>query len=155
MQLKRDTDYAFRILLVMAESATDKEFQGLKAKEICEKTDVPRQIVLRLCNLLSAMGFIKKDEADKSTIYIPESDLPKKTLLDVIQVIEGQTNLFAVFDRRTEIYQRYGFMTESVNNILSNELSKITLQLVLDWEQKKHIFSHRAFLNEYEMKTIS
>ena len=65
MQLKRDTDYAIRILLVMAEPAlSKKELQGLDLKTICEKTSVSRQIAIRLCGLLSDAGFIKKEETD-------------------------------------------------------------------------------------------
>ena len=152
MQLKRDTDYAIRILLVMAEPAlSKKELQGLDLKTICEKTSVPRQIAIRLCGLLFDAGFIKKEETDGSTTYISESDLLEKTVLDIIDAVEGQSNLFAVFDRRAEIYTKYGFALASVNAALSDELNKISIQTILDWESQKHIPSHNAFLNEYEM----
>lgn len=156
MQLKRDTDYAIRILLVMAEPAlSKKELQGLDLKTICEKTSVPRQIAIRLCGLLSDAGFIKKEETDGSTIYIPESDLLEKTVLDIIDAVEGQSNLFAVFDRRAEIYTKYGFALASVNAALSDELNKITIQTILDWEQQKQIPSHNAFLDAYEMGPLN
>ena len=156
MQLKRDTDYAIRILLVMAEPAlSKKELQGLDLKTICEKTSVPRQIAIRLCGLLSDAGFIKKEETDGSTTYIPESDLLEKTVLDIIDAVEGQSNLFAVFDRRAEIYTKYGLTLASVNAALSAELNKITLQTILDWEQQKQIPSHNAFLDAYEMGPLN
>lgn len=156
MQLKRDTDYAIRILLVMAETALNrKELQELDLKTICEKTSVPRQIALRLCNLLSDAGFIEKVETDGSTTYIPESDLLEKTVLDIVDAVEGQSNLFAVFDSRAEIYTKYGLALASVNAALSDELNKITIQTILDWEQQKHIPSHNAFLNEYEMGPLN
>ena len=156
MQLKRDTDYAIRILLVMAEPAlSKKELQGLDLKTICEKTSVPRQIAIRLCGLLSDAGFIKKEETDESTTYIPESDLLEKTVLDIIDAVEGQSNLFAVFDRRAEIYTKYGFALASVNAALSDELNKITIQTILDWEQQKQIPSHNAFLDAYEMGPLN
>ena len=156
MQLKRDTDYAIRILLVMAEPAlSKKELQGLDLKTICEKTSVPRQIAIRLCGLLSDAGFIKKEETDGSTTYIPESDLLEKTVLDIIDAVEGQSNLFAVFDRRAEIYTKYGLALASVNAALSAELNKITLQTILDWEQQKQIPSHNAFLDAYEMGPLN
>ena len=156
MQLKRDTDYAIRILLVMAEPAlSKKELQGLDLKTICEKTSVSRQIAIRLCGLLSDAGFIKKEETDVSTIYIPESDLLEKTVLDIIDAVEGQSNLFAVFDRRAEIYTKYGFALASVNAALSDELNKITIQTILDWEQQKQIPSHTAFLDAYEMGPLN
>lgn len=156
MQLKRDTDYAIRILLVMAEPAlSKKELQGLDLKTICEKTSVPRQIAIRLCGLLSDAGFIKKEETDGSTTYIPESDLLEKTVLDIIDAVEGQSNLFAVFDRRAAIYAKYGIALASVNAALSEELSKITIRTILDWERSKPISSHNEFFDEYERSAIS
>ena len=156
MQLKRDTDYAIRILLVMAEPAlNEKELQKLELKTICEKTSVPRQIALRLCNLLSDTGFIKKEETDGGTTYMPENDLFEKTLLDIIHAVEGQSNLFAVFDRRAEVYAKYGLALASVNAALSEELSRITIRTILDWERSKHISSHNEFFDEYEKSPIS
>lgn len=155
MQLKRDTDYAIRILLVMAEPALNKkELQRMDLKTICEKTSVPRQIALRLCGLLSDAGFMK-EETDGSTTYIPGNDLLEKTVLDIIDAVEGQSNLFAVFDRRAEIYTKYGLALASVNAALSDELNKITIRTILDWEQQKRIPSHNAFLDEYEMGPLS
>ena len=156
MQLKRDTDYAIRILLVMAEPTLNKkELERLDLKSICEKTSVPRAIALRLCNLLSDAGFLKKEETDGNTIYMSENDLSEKTVLDIIDAVEGQSNLFAVFDRRAEIYTKYGFALASVNAALSDELNKITIQTILDWEQQKHIPSHNAFLDAYEMGPLN
>lgn len=155
MQLKRDTDYAIRILLVMAEPVPDKELQGLKIKTICEKTDIPRQIALRLCNLLSGLGFIKKEGEGESATYTPESNLPEKTVLDIIKAVEGQSNLFAVFDRRTEMYERYGHLLESVNEILLRELNNVTIQTILGREQSKHNLSHSEFLDESEKRQIT
>ena len=156
MQLKRDTDYAIRILLVMAEPALNKkELQELDLKTICEKTSVPRQIAIRLCDLLSDAGFIKKEETDGNTIFIQENNLLEKTVLDIIDAVEGQSNLFAVFDRRAEIYTKYGFALASVNAALSDELNKITIQTILDWEQQKQIPSHNAFLDAYEMGPLN
>lgn len=156
MQLKRDTDYAIRILLVMAEpTLRKKELEKMDLKTICEKTSVPRPVALRLCNLLSDAGFIKKEESDGNTIFIQENDLLEKTVLDIIDAVEGQSNLFAVFDRRTEIYTKYGLALASVNTALSEELNKITIQTILDWEQQKRIPSHNAFLDEYEMGPLN
>lgn len=155
MQLKKDTDYAIRILLVMAEAVQEKkETQGWKIKAISENAVVPRQIALRLCNLLSDAGFIKKEEADGCTTFIPGSGLLEKTVLDIIDAVEGQSNLFAVFDRRTDIYTKYGLALASVNAALSDELNTITIQVILDWEQEKHITSLNAFLDEYEMRPL-
>ncbi|MCQ2512722.1 MAG: hypothetical protein MJ092_04965 [Lachnospiraceae bacterium] len=156
MQLKRDTDYAIRILLVMAEPALNKKaLQEQDLKTICEKTSVPRQIALRLCGLLSDAGFLKKEETDGSTTYMPGNVLLEKTLLDIIDAVEGQSNLLAVFDRRAEIYKKYGFALASLNAALSDELNKITIQTILDWEQQKHIPSHNAFLDAYEMGPLN
>lgn len=133
MQLKRDTDYAIRILLILAESAQNgKDSQGIELKTICEKTDVPRRIALRLCSLLSNTGFIGKRGSDGDMTYVPERSLLKKNLLEIIDAVEGQSNLFAVFDRRAEIYTRYGYVFEAVNDALANELNKITIQTILN-----------------------
>ena len=132
MQLKRDTDYAIRILFVIAESALGKkESQGMELKTICEKAAVPWRIALRLCGALTDAGFIKK-EANKSTAYTSAHNLSEKTLLDIIEAVEGRSNLFAVFDRRTELYARYGHALELMNDVLSSELEKMTIQTILD-----------------------
>ena len=84
--------------------------------------DVPGQVALRLCNLLSEMSFIKK--ADEGRGYVSERDLSGKTVFDIIEAVEGRCNLLAVFDRRTELYARYGHALEAMNDDLSSELKK-------------------------------
>lgn len=157
MQLKRDTDYAIRILLVMAESAqSKKELQILSLKTICEKISAPGQVTLRLCNLLSDEGYIKKEEIDGNTaMYMPEEKLFDTTLLDIIHTVEGQSDLFAVFDRRAEVYEKYGPALASVNEVVSDELSKITIQSLLNRKQQTYIPSHSTFLNRQTMKVLN
>ena len=60
-----------------------------------------------------------------------------------------------MFDRRAEIYTKYGLALASVNAALSDELNKITIQTILDWEQQKQIPSHNAFLDAYEMGPLN
>lgn len=138
MQLKRDTDYAIRILLIIAESTLNKnEPKEMDLKAICERADVPGQVALRLCNLLSETSFIKKADEDRG--YISERDLSGKTVFDIIEAVEGRCNLLAVFDRRTELYARYGHALEAMNDDLSSELKKMTIRTILDSENAKRL----------------
>lgn len=155
MQLKRDTDYAIRILLVMAEQARNKiELPELDVNTICQRTAVPRQIALRLCSLLSARGFVKKGETGGRTSYKPEDDLLEKTVLSIIDAVEGQSNLLAVFDGKAEIYKKYGHALASFNAALSEELSKTTIQTIIDRKLQNHSVSYDVLPEDYEIESI-
>lgn len=133
MQLKRDTDYALRILLFIAKQKS-QDGAGVTIAELSKNTAVPTTITSRLCRKLSDAGFL--DPVDKCTKYtIPYSAL-KKTILDVICAVEGYGNLFAVFDPSTELYAICKDYFGQVNQQLENSLKSITVADLIDKTKK-------------------
>lgn len=143
MQLKKDTDYAIRLLLALAEPDHEKQKrQGKKLKVLCERAAVPRPIALRLCSLLADAGFLNKEERSDSIMITQTDDLLSKTVLDVINAVEGQSNLLAVFDRKTELFERYGLVLELLNETLSKAFGQMTIKTILDWERTNYLSRH-------------
>ena len=138
MQLKRDTGYALKILIELADVPENRLCERkMTIRDIVLKTGVPRQIAERLCQQLAAVGFIQKElENGNKEVYVPAPGLPDVTLLDVIKAIEGQTDLFAVFDKNGELFEKYRKILTETSDKLSEELKKLSIKRILTWEHQ-------------------
>lgn len=103
MQFKRDTDYALRILLCLAKQ--EELGTKLSVYDLSKETLVPATIASRLCKTMKEAKLVQAEKKSNGTIkYGMGKRMLNKTLYDVVQAIEGNINLFAVFDKRTELY---------------------------------------------------
>lgn len=101
MQLKRDTDYALRLMLGVAKYADEN---GIPLAELCRHSSVPQTIATRLCSKLVKAGFLKDNKANNQLLYFAGDNIQNRTVLDVVRAIEGTTDMFVVFDHSTELY---------------------------------------------------
>lgn len=128
MQLKRDTDYALRILFCLTKQYGGKK-EKLTIQELCQNTRIPKTIVFRLCCKLEEANLLKTtDTAEGYTSYSIESETLNKTVWDVIQATEGNCNIFAIFDRSTELFCHCKDSFEDTNRLLTEALKCMTLK---------------------------
>lgn len=133
MQLKRDTDYALRVmhcLKTAGESDAQSDRQRLTLSEIALRTSIPRIMAGRICSRLHAKGMIALccDREGGELVYHMESGPLQYTLLDVVNIMEGTSRLFAVFDPRTSMYRG----CENVLNEVQNEFEKLMVAISLE-----------------------
>lgn len=129
MQLKRDTEYALRILMCVAMQKDD----GITALEISKRTAVPASITARLCQKMTDAKLMKSVNISKnSTGYLMSEGALDKTLYDVISVVEGHSELFAVFDRTTEMFSAGLKYFEGTEEKFTDLLKQLTLQKLKD-----------------------
>lgn len=136
MQLKRDTDYALRILLCAAKQNPENKF-GMTVPEFSKNTSVPVTIAARLCRNLTDAKFLNvTDPSDGCVRYMIRQTTFKKTILNVICAVEDHGDLFAVFDRSTELYAICRDYFDEVNQQLSKSLNSITIAELLEKAKK-------------------
>ena len=101
MQLKRDTEYALRLLFGAAKYAGES---GITLSELCKHTAVPRTIASRLCAKLVEAKLLNEKMIETKPVYFACKDIYEKTLFDIVLATEETLNLFAVFDQSSEMY---------------------------------------------------
>lgn len=127
MQLKRDTDYALRILLCVAKE-NSQNGEGMTAIELSKSVSVPAAITARLCRKLAEAKLLRAaDLVNGGVRYSLRQGALKKTVLDVICAVEDQKNLFAVFDRSTELYSICKDYFDEVDQQLMELLKAMTI----------------------------
>lgn len=127
MQLKRDTDYAIRIIWSVCRAKTEKD-ESIIISEICKQIGVARTIALRICNKLTEREILAADIAAKHEIKFTVSDKTKeKTLYDVVEAIEGSSELLAMFDKSFESYANCGELFDSLEETFNSKLKEKTL----------------------------
>ena len=140
MQLKRDTDYALKILLNIAESINASEnSEGVSLREISLNTKIPKQIAGRLCERLSEAGFIHEctEGGGGTGTYAADEVLPDVTLFDVVEAVEGTSEIFAVFDKNSELYRKYGSALDHTEGKIADELKKLSIGTILKIEHDR------------------
>ncbi|MBQ8975461.1 MAG: Rrf2 family transcriptional regulator [Oscillospiraceae bacterium] len=132
MQLRRDTDYAVRILFCIKEDydRRKRKGSGLTLSEIAAHVGIPKLVAGRLCERLSAGGIIKSkmEQESEEKIYYTTDGLSSKSLLDVIEVMEETGKIFAVFDKRSSMYKSCEDSLQQVQSSLENVLKGTALK---------------------------
>jgi len=111
MQLKRDNDYAMRILFCLKETIVfgeDKQQISFTLSEIASKCGLMRTSTRRICDCLAESGLIhiSKTDGTGETAYYADPSMLKRSLLDVVEAIENTGKIFAVFDKKTRMYKK-------------------------------------------------
>ena len=135
MQLKRDTDYAMRIIMRLAQqdAIPGKLTAPVSLLEICRETGVPRTSAARICNRMVDAGMLQSATSGSPTTqaYISLCDPNAITAKDVICLTEGRLDLFAVFDKNTELYRRFGEVFDDAARRIDEALSDVTVGDIL------------------------
>lgn len=110
MQLKRDTEYAVRILYSLCQNRDNEKLTETKGEtliEISTQTGIPKTVAGRVCDNLVVKGIICRsdDPYETNKVYYSSKELSGYSLLDVIEAVEGTGKLFEVFDKRSEVYK--------------------------------------------------
>ncbi|MBR6407848.1 MAG: Rrf2 family transcriptional regulator [Clostridia bacterium] len=133
MQLKRDTDYALRILYCIGKNFSIKGVVhcGLTLPEICMQSGVPKLAANRLCEKLLKKGIIRSRKRRSETIYYPSGQFKNQSLLGIIETTENTAQLFAVFDKKNGLFRRYGEKLETIQDEIEEVLSNATLKFFI------------------------
>ncbi|MBR2666575.1 MAG: Rrf2 family transcriptional regulator [Oscillospiraceae bacterium] len=133
MQLKRDTDYAIRILFCLKETIEtdpEREQKKIALSEIAAQARIPKTTALRICGYLSEKGMIHliREGEDGENEYYAAPLLLERSLLDVIEAVEGTGRIFAVFDRKSHMYRKCGKGIEKLQRKHERLLSSASLE---------------------------
>ena len=132
MQLKRDTDYALRLLLCTARQ-TQENTSGISLQTLSKETHVPITIATRLCSKMEDADLLKiANSSEKSKRYLLGEDTINKTLYDVICAIEGHRDIFAVFDRTTELFSIGKARFQIAQGQFEDAMNEVTLQQLIE-----------------------
>ncbi len=129
MQFKRDTDYALRLLFSAAKHGGEG---GISLSELCIHSAVPRAIASRLCPKLVESDFLKESKEKSRAIYFVGENIDEKTLLDAVLATEESVDMFAVFDRTTDLYACSKDAFAEVEQRLIKGLSEIRFRELIE-----------------------
>ena len=131
MQLKRDTDYALRLLLSLAKHTHTGE-EGVSVQTLSREAQVPITIANRLCSKMEQAKLLHAVHApDKTANYLLGDDTLCKTLYDVVCAVEGLCDLFAVFDRTTDLFSDRQPLFQTTEQQFVGVLHSMTLQQLM------------------------
>jgi len=131
MQLKRDTDYALRILLYIGEQwpYRDASGDGFSVSEISSQTGIPKISANRICGYLEIKDTLSSRKTDDNdALYYPGPAFYRKSLLDVLEATEQGANLFAVFDKKSGLYKKQNRQLKKIQNEVEHVLSSTTIE---------------------------
>ncbi len=130
MQLKRDTDYALRILCCLGRQAAEgaPAGAGISLLEISSHAGVPKLSARRICGCLKAKKLLStKKEPNGAVLYYPGELFPTCSLWDVMSATEDNVHLFAVFDRKSDFFKINGKRLENIQNEIERIFQNTTL----------------------------
>lgn len=131
MQLKRDTDYALRLLLCALKKREQGE-KGASLTDLCRCSCVPHAVAARLCRRLVEAELLEESGREKRFLYSIRQEALDKTMLDVVQAVEGDNGLFAIFDHSTQLYECCKEYFAAAEQKVEEGLQQISLQQLAD-----------------------
>ena len=139
MQLKRDTDYALRILFHIGEQCSAKEEvpSGLSLLDISSRTGIPRISAQRICGyFVASKALLSARTKDNETRYYPGPRFYRQSLLSIIETIERSADLFAVFEKNSHFYKLRGQRLQAAQQAVEQTLDDITLEDLLTKKER-------------------
>lgn len=133
MQLKRDTEYALRIMVHMAEHLKGNGKQtGIPSTNVIANTGIPIVTFNRICGCLEDNGMIRKeiDENGEKWLY-PGHRFWEQSILSIGEAVEGNMKIFVIFDKNFNLSQSYGKKLQETQNSLDHILSQTTLESII------------------------
>ena len=125
MQLKRDTDYAFRIVCCVSRLSEGEDgAHAVTLLTIIRQTGVARRNAKRVCDYLSDSDVLKKQDSGGVIAFSKGEAWKRASLLDVVSAVEGTADIFAVFDKKQQAFRdmedRLGLVKEAVEEALKS-----------------------------------
>ena len=141
MQLKRDTEYAMRIMVYIAESLKKNENRtGAPSSDVIANTGIPMITFNRICGRLADNGMIRKDIGDDGEKWLyPGDRFWEESILSIGEAVEGNMKIFAIFDKNSYLLQSYGKKLLETQSSLDQILSGITLASLVADGQDGHL----------------
>ena len=97
--------------------------------ELSKGTSVPQTVAIRLCEKMKDAKLLNAAGTNENiTLYSLHKGAINKAVSDVICAIEGGINLFAVFDRSTELYASGKDYFEDAEQKLADSLKQKTIR---------------------------
>ena len=141
MQLKRETDFAVRILFCLNKcriKSSGSRKTLLTLTEIASQTGVPKTVAGRICDYLIQKGIIESyvisEKQEKG--YCPTDEFLDFSLLDVIDAVEGTAQLFSVFDKGSPAYKCCEAQIQGVHKAIEKTLTDLTLRFLFQNEER-------------------
>ncbi len=130
MQLKRDTEYALRIMISLAEYLKEEGgSSGISSAELISGAGIPKISFNRICKSLEEKGLILKKTDSEGNVWVcPGRDFWDQSIFSIGMAVEGNMDIFAVFDRRSEFMKKYGEKLKETQKNLTLVLSEETLK---------------------------
>lgn len=138
MQFKRDTDFAVRIMIGLAERlyGSDRR-EEVSAVEIFTACGIPLVTFRRICEALADNKLIQTRTNEKGEVQIlPVGNIRERSLLVIAEAIEGTVDVFSVFEPKSNLMSRYGGCFSVLEDKVKDELGQLTIGVML--ESKEH-----------------
>lgn len=131
MQIKRDCDYALRLIVEIGRRGNDGEW--LLLSELCKVAEVPRTIGLRLCRKMKEKDLIDILKNPKTDMRCRKNELTMgASLFDIIGIFEGTGNVFTVFKRDSILYEQCGTLFEKTEGDIAELLKAMTVEKMVN-----------------------
>ena len=133
MQFKKELDFAMRILLTMAGEikADNSSYKLFTVRELYKKTSIPQQAILRISKKLADAKFIFHCNENNHLCFYPSVDIYSKTMLDVIHAVEGNTDIYAAFDKENDIWMNSKSILREMEARIHECLNTMTIETML------------------------
>ena len=133
MQLKRDTEYAMRIMVYIAEHLKQSgKRTGTPSSTVIANTGIPMVTSNRICSRLEDTGMIRKEiSKDGEKWLYPGNGFWEQSILSIGEAVEGNMKIFVIFDKNSSLSQSYGKKLQETQNSLDYILSKTTLESIV------------------------
>lgn len=127
MNINQESDYAFRIVLMLSKEGIDNK---LDAKSLSEKGNIPLRFLLKLTRKLTQAGIVKSYRGVNGG-YAITKDPKDITLKDVVEAIQGPIIVTrCVYDKETCSANKGGHCSIhrslcGIQNTIITELEKV------------------------------
>ena len=135
MQLRRETDYALRIMIFFSSlQRTNKE--KVSFGEICRETKVPFLSAKRICQTFERKGWAEFFEEGTNLTVTPISTIEDITLQNILEVFDDEVKPFHIFDKRNKQYRGTSKLLKTIQDNMSASFENITLKMVTELNEK-------------------
>jgi Rrf2 family protein len=130
MNINQESDYAFRIVLMLCKEGLDNK---LDAKSLSEKGNIPLRFLLKLTRKLTQSGIVKSYRGVNGG-YAISKDAKNISLKDVVEAIQGPIIVHrCIYDKEACSANKGGHCSIHkalcvVQNNMLNELEKVNFE---------------------------
>lgn len=132
MNINQESDYAFRIVLMLSKEGLDNK---VDAKTLSEKGNIPLRFLLKLTRKLTQAGIVKSYRGVNGG-YAIAKESTNITLKDVVEAIQGPLIVHrCVYDKEACSANKAGHCSihralGNIQNTMLNELQKVNFDML-------------------------